>query len=70
MIKCKTNSKCDFCDARCANYYEETDDYYSWFMQINSPDEDFDYVKIIKYKKLHYENGKQVLFSIVTTKDL
>jgi hypothetical protein len=63
MIKCFSNSQCDFCDARCANYYEETDEYYSWYAQI-ATDDGTDYVKITKYKTPHFENDKQVLFTI------
>lgn len=64
MIKCKTNSQCDFCDARCANYYEETDDYIAWFEQIKRADGTLDYGKIIKYKKPYFQDGKEVLVMI------
>lgn len=63
MIKCFSNAKCDFCDARCADYYEETDEFYSWYVQA-SIDGGTDYVKVTKYKTPHFEGGKQVLFTV------
>lgn len=54
----------DFCDVRCVNYYEETDDYIAWFEPIKREDGTLDYSKIIKYKKPHFQDGKKVLVTI------
>ena len=64
MIKCKSKAQCDYCDARCSDCYEETDEYISWYQQISTIDGSTDYAKITKYKNPHFEEGKQVLFTI------
>ena len=69
MTKCLQNSQCDYCDARCPDWYEETDEYVSWYQQISTIDESTDYVKIIKYKTPHFEEGKQVLFTVEVLDD-
>lgn len=64
---CKTNDMCDFCDARCANYYEETEDYIVTYNQVLMSDDTYEYCKIIRYKfpKYDEQNGKQILFEII-----
>ena len=65
-MSCKTNGVCDFCDARCANYYEETEEYIATYHQVLMPDNTYEYCKIVRYKIPKYDerNGKQILFEI------
>lgn len=65
-MSCKSNGVCDFCDARCGNYYEETEDYIATYNQVLMPDGTYQYCKIIRYKFPKYDerNGKQILFEI------
>lgn len=59
-MSCKINSGCDFCDARCAHYYEETEDYIATYHQVFMPDGTKEYCKIVRYKfpKYDEQNGK------------
>ena len=70
-MSCKTNSACDFCDARCAHYYEETEDYIATYNQVLMPDGTYEYCKIVRYKSPKYDelNGKQTLYEIIIPDD-
>lgn len=65
-MSCKKNNMCDFCDARCPDYYEETEDYIATYHQVLMPDGTYQYCKIFRYKFPKYDerNGKQILFEI------
>lgn len=66
-MSCTKNSACDFCDARCANYYEETEDYIATYQQVLMPDGTYEYGKVIRYKipKYDEQNGNQILYEII-----
>ena len=70
-MSCRTNSVCDFCDARCADYYEETEDYIATYHQVLMPDGTYKYYKIVCYKFPKYDerNGKQILYEIIIPDD-
>lgn len=53
---------CDFCDARCANYYEETEDYIATYDQVCMPGGAYEYRRVVRYKYPKYDeqNNKQI----------
>ena len=59
----KTNGVCDFYDSRCANYYEETEDYIATYHRVLMSDGTYQYCKILRYKFPKYDerNDKQIL---------
>lgn len=70
-MSCITNDMCDFCDTRCANYYEETEDYIAIYNQVLIPDGICKDCKIVHYKfpKYDEQNGKQILLGIIIPDD-
>lgn len=66
-MSCRTNSICDFCDVRCADYYEETEEYTATYSQIRMVDGTYEYCKVIQYKNPKYDkqSGKLKLFDII-----
>lgn len=65
-MSCKSNAQCDFCDARCADWYEETEEYIATINQIHMPDGTYKYCKLIYYKVPKYgSNGKQIIYEIL-----
>lgn len=71
-MSCIINKTCDFCDStKCANYYEETEDYIAIYNQVLMPDGTCKCGKIVRYKfpKYDEQTGKQILLGIVISDD-
>lgn len=71
-MSCTTNDMCDFCNARCANYYEEeTENYIATCQLVLMPDGTYKCCKIVHYKFPKYDkrNGKQILLEIIIPDD-
>lgn len=69
-MSCKTNSACDFCDARCAHYYEETEDCIVTYKQMHMPNGTYEYCKVIYYKFPQYnKNGERILYEIIAPEE-